>query len=611
MVAKGDILADKYLLESFLGSGGFASVWAARNVDIDRPVALKILTENLARVPDVVTRFVREATIAAKQIHPTILRVEDIAKTRENIPFLVMELLVGQTLGQTIKARGALPIAECVEIARHVLDGLSAAHDRGIIHRDIKPSNIFLTSPSVVGPRVRILDLGLAKDIRSETGVTSSGQWMGTPDYLPPELFLADQWRELGPTGDVFAFGVTLFEMLTGRRPLDGLVPHGRSPSMLFKRISYYESHAELPRALELVRDLPVELDSVVRGSLAVEPSRRFSDAGRMLEALERAIAGMRERYPTFSAMPCATTDLSPAPAIQEVLPETKVDRPGLSSSQGEFTEELLSGDLLLEDPSITPTSSRRIAIGGVSSDGSWSDPSRLHAPPLAAAIGDGNTSELLEPTRRSPAPSPPASLGSLLASNGLEAASSDSAIPSLLRREGAPWHEDDPGAPREPRKGRSLVLALSLGAMAISLVILVIVAYLTLPGPSQQASPTTLDLPQDPSGVPSETEMGILIPNSKNISSDSRSAGDGGPTTKVFTAELEADGGADVGARDEARSTQIVESPTKVQPRDQSKRSWKRHKIRRPIKRPNFDSAIPFDKLGQQAGSSSNDGTR
>ena len=617
MVAKGEILAEKYCLERFLGSGGFASVWAARNIDIDRPVALKILSENLARVPHVVTRFVREATIAARQIHETILRVEDIGKTRDDIPFLVMELLEGQTLSQEIKQRGAIPIMECVEICHLVLEGLATAHARGIIHRDIKPSNIFITSPTMVGPRVRILDLGLAKDLASGTGVTGSGQWMGTPDYLPPELFLADQWRELGPSGDVFAVGVSLFEMLTGRRPLDGLVPRGRSPSMLFKRIAYYESHTELPRALDVVTGVPPELDSVLRRALAVEPTRRYADAGEMLDALDRALMSVQQASPGLDTIKTAVVRSSAPPPFdtdQEMLTPTSRSSPRnvsylVRKDRDESTADLVSSDLLAVDASFTPTALRHGAKAAARSDISYSSPSGAGLLQRGDGTIDVATADLIEVPRRPPSPptipnaGPPADATRDLGPSG--GAPAWSALPAATDLTAPPA----PAPSREPSKNRGLVLGLALGAMGVSLVLLTVVIVLTRydGGDGVPETPTTASpIVDDPNQL--LPEKGAIVPAGEVSTSSSPSADAGH--------EAAAPASADGGVQDEATSVKVADHPlphpAKRHPltRHPIKRPHRGHKVHHASEETGFDTAIPFDELGQQGVKSAN-GTR
>ena len=293
MALPNQVLGGRYRLERLLGSGGFASVWQARHIQLDKPVAVKVLSDSLAHQPGFVERFMREARLASRPIHETICRVEDVGATEDGVPYLVMELLTGRSLSDELKTRGALPIEQAAEIGRLALAGLAAAHAMGIVHRDIKPANMFLCAPVTPGPPMRILDFGLAKDLGEGDGVTTTEQFMGTPDFFPPEYF-GGPWREYGPEGDVFALGVVLFSVLAGRRPLDGIVPRGTLRTAFFERASYYSTHDALPSPAELAPDVPPELDAVIAKAIAVDPARRYADAGQMLAAWDEAVSALR-----------------------------------------------------------------------------------------------------------------------------------------------------------------------------------------------------------------------------------------------------------------------------------------------------------------------------
>lgn len=290
METEGQILAGKYRLERFLGSGGFASVWAARNIELDRAVALKILADNFARIPGAVERFSREARIASRYIHPTICRVEDVCRTDADVPFLVMELLEGSTLDELLSESGALGLTEALSVARLVIEGLAAAHDLGIIHRDVKPANIFLVREGFPGPRVRILDLGLAKDIADDGSLTRTGQLMGTPDFLAPEILLTSSREAWTPAVDVFAAGMLLYCMLTGRLPFEKR-SSGPLEARLADRILAYSKGIPIRPPRDYAPSIPAEIDAFVQRSLALVPADRLSNAGEMLQALDQATA--------------------------------------------------------------------------------------------------------------------------------------------------------------------------------------------------------------------------------------------------------------------------------------------------------------------------------
>lgn len=304
MPVPGQILGGKYRLERLVGSGGFASVWAARNVMLDRVVALKILSENYARMPGFLPRFLREAKLASRAIHKTIVAVEDIDQTNDGLVYLVMELLEGQTLADELKGGKSLSLDRTLEIIVPTLEGLAAAHERNIIHRDIKPANIFLTDEGTAGPRVRILDLGLAKDLVSDDELTTTDQMVGTPSYLAPEMFMGPQARRWAPTADVFACGMLSFRMLAGGLPFDRSVAGLPPIEQFLARADFYQTVGQMPGPAQYVPEIPEEIDAVVRQAVSLDPQSRYPDASAMLEDFNRATSGeyrlQAESRPSF-----------------------------------------------------------------------------------------------------------------------------------------------------------------------------------------------------------------------------------------------------------------------------------------------------------------------
>src|SRR5271157_509413 len=208
-----------YEIQSPLGAGGMGEVYRAKDTRLGRDVALKILPESFAREIDRLRRFEQEARAVAALNHPNILAIHDIGQ-HEGSPYLVSELLEGESLGATLD-RGALPQRKTIEYGVQITQGLAAAHEKGIVHRDLKPENIFVTKDG----RIKILDFGLAKlaqkagagsdEVTLTSERTAAGVVMGTASYMAPEQVRGEA---ADPRTDIFAFGAVLYEMLSGVR---------------------------------------------------------------------------------------------------------------------------------------------------------------------------------------------------------------------------------------------------------------------------------------------------------------------------------------------------------------------------------------------------------
>ena len=271
-----------YEILSPIDAGGMGEVYRARDVRLDREVAVKVLPGD-APGADRVKRFEREARAAGALNHPNVVTVHDVG-THEGAPYLVTELLSGKTLRERLQ-EGRLPLRKAVEIGVQLARGLSAAHDKGIVHRDLKPANVFLTQDG----RAKILDFGLAhvieplgidldRDTRAEPErLTGSGVLLGTIAYMSPEQA---RQQDADARSDVFALGTVLYEMLGGCRPFVGVTPADTLAAIL---------HAD-PAPIEAgERGLPPSLDRIVRRCLEKEPAERFQsarDVGFALEAL-------------------------------------------------------------------------------------------------------------------------------------------------------------------------------------------------------------------------------------------------------------------------------------------------------------------------------------
>ncbi len=272
------MLADRYEIAGVLGSGGVGVVYRARQLGSGAEVAIKLLHPDHAANATLRQRFEREATALAEVAHPNIVRVTDYGVSA-GTPFIVMELLHGQTLEERLAQEGPLAPARAIEIVSQALSGLAFAHARGLVHRDLKPANVFLEDANG-DVRVRVLDFGLAKSVAgarssTEAVLTKAGSVFGTPAYMAPEQTVGD---EMDARTDVYAVGVILFEMLAGVPPYTGK--------------PYEIAHAHLASPIPTLREkrsdvaASQELSTLFERALAKEPEERFADAGEMLAAV-------------------------------------------------------------------------------------------------------------------------------------------------------------------------------------------------------------------------------------------------------------------------------------------------------------------------------------
>jgi serine/threonine-protein kinase len=263
-------LADRYRIERELGRGGMATVYLAHDLRHDRPVALKVLHPELARVlgPE---RFLREIRLSARLQHPHILVVHDSGDADGQFWF-TMPFVEGETLRSRLLREQQLPVSDALRITREVADALHYAHQHGVIHRDIKPENILLS-----GPHALVADFGIARALAPESDqrLTESGFSLGTPQYMSPEQALAE--RDLGPRTDIYSLGCVLYEMLTGEPPYTGPTPQ----AVLAKRLSEPVPHVRTGR------EVPPALERAVTRALARSPADRFSTAAEFAAALQ------------------------------------------------------------------------------------------------------------------------------------------------------------------------------------------------------------------------------------------------------------------------------------------------------------------------------------
>lgn len=264
-----------------MARGGMGTVWLGRDEKLGRPVAVKVMSQDLAGMHEARQRFEREALAAAQLRSNHIVEVYDYG-IQEGLPYIVMELLEGENLTQRLKRVGRLSIHEAAEVLRQIGRGLMSAHRAGLIHRDLKPSNIFLAERD--GQQtVKLLDFGVVKamdiDGLSAEEATQSGMLLGTPQYMSPEQ--ARGTRELDPRSDVWSAGVILFRMLTGTNPFKG-----ESVGDIVLKIC----SDELPRITDVLPSLPGALDPFFDKAFSRDPAGRFQSAQELVEAFNQVI---------------------------------------------------------------------------------------------------------------------------------------------------------------------------------------------------------------------------------------------------------------------------------------------------------------------------------
>jgi serine/threonine protein kinase len=278
----GTTVRDKWTLERILGVGGMAAVYVGLH-RIGRRDALKILHPEAAKRRDVCQRFEREAKAVNSFRHPGVVEIRDIDVTEDGAPFLVMELLDGESLLDRVTRLETIPLGDVLFYADQVLDVLVAAHPLGIIHRDIKPANLYLLRDG----RLKVLDFGLARvlDPEGTNGWTKTGATLGTTAYMPPEQA---RGRHIDGRADLFAVGATMFRLLTGQRihdaadEFDLLMKMAKEPA---------------PPLASVLPGLPRDVCHVVDRALAFDRDRRYFDAASMLEDVRSLRSNQRPQH--------------------------------------------------------------------------------------------------------------------------------------------------------------------------------------------------------------------------------------------------------------------------------------------------------------------------
>jgi serine/threonine-protein kinase len=280
----GQIIDGRYKIIAPLGTGGMGTVYRAEHLGIGKQVAIKLLHAHVNARRDAGARFQREAFAGGRVDHPNCVAVSDFGERADGSSYLVMELLVGESLRDRMDRAGPMPWRRALHLARHVLRGLAYAHGQGVVHRDIKPDNVFVCAHDDDPEFAKVLDFGIAKLLGgagADAAVTQAGMTVGTPSYLSPEQALGGT---IGPASDLYSLSVVLFEMIAGRPPFDDDDP-----------VALLTAHAT--RAVPTIQELapgvevPGAVEALIRRGLAKRSADRYASAEEYVAAIDHVRA--------------------------------------------------------------------------------------------------------------------------------------------------------------------------------------------------------------------------------------------------------------------------------------------------------------------------------
>ena len=317
-VREGDVIAGKYRVERLLGVGGMGVVVAARPEQLDQLVAIKFVRDDALDNDEAVERFLREARSAARLKSEHVARVLDVGRLETGAPYMVMEFLDGHDLSQALTRDGPMAVELAASLMIQVCEAVAEAHAAGIVHRDLKPENLFLTHTVGGTPKMKVLDFGVSKSSRvgdnPQAKLTRTRTMLGSPLYMAPEQMRSS--RDVDSRGDVWALGVVLFELLTGRSPFEAET----MPELCLKIVS------EPPLPLAQLRPaVPPGLVAVVDRCLQKEKEKRFATAAELAQALAPFSGGQ----PSLFSMRSPGSMVTSGPPVSPFVPPEGVPPSG------------------------------------------------------------------------------------------------------------------------------------------------------------------------------------------------------------------------------------------------------------------------------------------
>ena len=280
----GFVIDERYRVEAVIGEGGMGIVYLCKHNVIGKRVAMKVLRSDLARDQEVTTRFLNEARAASAIGNPHIIDISDFGQLPDGSTYFVMEHLDGESLTRIIESNQPIPITRILHIARQLGEGLAAAHDAGIVHRDLKPDNIILISHGNEKDFVKILDFGIAKVLTAEGRLTRVGTVFGTPHYMSPEQAAG---TPVDHRGDIYSFGVILYEMASGRVPFDA----DNFMGILTQHM--YKAPVPIRALVPVIQDIPPGLEAIILKCLSKRPEHRYQTMRELVDELEKVERGI------------------------------------------------------------------------------------------------------------------------------------------------------------------------------------------------------------------------------------------------------------------------------------------------------------------------------
>ncbi|MFY9223767.1 MAG: serine/threonine-protein kinase [Blastocatellia bacterium] len=287
----GKVLNQTYRIDSQVALGGMGAVFRGTQISTNEVIAIKVISPHLTANGVFVKRFQREAKVGAILSHPNIVKVHEFGETPEGILFMAMEFIEGKTLDEYITHSSPLNVMRALEILRPLSEALDTAHKRNILHRDLKPANVLIAKDSQGKEAIKLVDFGLVKllqpdsEITAGSNLTAMGEACGTPYYMSPEQIIGQQ---LGPTADIYSLGIILYQMLTGKMPIE---------SSNVRQILAIKINQDPPVASQKFPFIPKVLDPVLQTALSRDPRKRYQTAKELFDNFQKAVFEISLEY--------------------------------------------------------------------------------------------------------------------------------------------------------------------------------------------------------------------------------------------------------------------------------------------------------------------------